>query len=168
MSETPEGRPWPPGSSDDSCLSVCLAQLRFLRRRIVKGRRGRRSLVRLLVVVLDLVVAVLAIKAAHGRVVVKRPFLDLVESVEIARPGIDALDAGAGVVDPLQMARQQPAPGIHDRIDTITRGVARVRGAEDRQHEIGTLADSPDGERLAEIFVVMLDAPPGGRDVEDA
>src|SRR5215470_1660945 len=138
MSETPEGRPWPPGRSDGSYFSVCLSQLRFLCRRIIKGRRGRRSLVRLLVVVLDLIVAMLAIEAAHGRVVVKRPFLDLVEGVEIARPGIDALDTGAGVVDPRQMARQQPAPGVHDRIDTVAHGVARVRGAEDRQHEIGT------------------------------
>src|SRR5690349_21841718 len=79
--------------------------------------------------VLDRVIAVLAIEAAHCGVVIDRALADRVQGIEVACAQIDAFQCRTDVGQLVDIVvREDVAPRIHDGIDTLAREVARVGG----------------------------------------
>ncbi len=116
----------------------------------------------------DLGRAPLIVKAADRRVIVERGALDAIEDIDIARAQIDALDGAARIGHPaVVIGAGEAVRGIGVPAGDEADRVARVGGAEHRQHQIGARADAPHTEGLAEIGVVEGDAGPGGR-IEEA
>src|SRR5579859_5070667 len=97
--------------------------------------------------ILDQSIAALPVQAAHGGIIIERGAFDVVERLDIGLALRQAGDQEASPAGPAHMIVVQIiAQRIECRFDPEADRVARVRGAEQRQHQVELFVDAPDGE----------------------
>src|SRR5204863_1557298 len=80
----------------------------------------------------------LAVKRADRRIIIQRGTLDIRQALDVARPGVDAFRHRApqrGIV--FMIARGDLAARIGEAVADHADGIAHVRRAEHREHQIG-------------------------------
>src|SRR6266436_3601746 len=114
---------------------------------------------------LDRVAAPLKIAVANGAVEVEDAVLDVLEDLEVERALVDLLD------DRRPHRREERcdvAEGIQQAVDAVPDAVPDGEGPQRGEHQIGSLPEAIDPERLAGIGVALLDVELRPRDVEEA
>src|SRR5687768_14602078 len=99
--------------------------------------------------------AILAIEAPDRGVEVERGAAQLVHRLDQARALVDLVDDAGHELKIGGVAGQEIADRIRERVDDLSRAVANVGRAEERDHDVGAFLDAPDRERLSEILFVL-------------
>ena len=100
---------------------------------------------------------VLPPERAEAGIEVDRIALQVFQGLNIARSGIDSLNNGTKQELGLQVLRpRQICKRIQEDIHDTAESVAQRGGAEERQDQIGPLADPVGAEGLAEVLLVVL------------